>query len=258
MKIVFLHHSTGARIWSGGVKDWFNAYNQRNGTRYDIVEQVFPKESPYGWNNYPYDYWNIWVKHAGDTPYLEEPTLEMLTKTYDVIVFKHCFPVGDIVQDTGAPDVASPEKRIENYKLQYEALKAKMHQFPKTTFIVWTGAAQVDYSTIRNRIAAVIRGHSNVKLRAQRAHEFFEWVKKDWDVPGDNIYLWDFYGLETEGGIFMKKEYADSPTNSHPNERFAAMAAPCFCRRVVGIIEGNGDRSSITGMEPAPPGGQPR
>lgn len=258
VKIIFLHHSTGAAIWSAGVREWFEAYNQKNGTRYDIVEQAFPKQSPYGWNNYPYDYWNIWVKHAGDAPYMEEPTLEMLTKTYDVIIFKHCFPVSDILEDTGNPDVASAQERIENYKLQYEALKTKLHQFPKTTFIVWTGAAQVDYSTIRNRIAALIRGHSNVKQRAQRARTFFDWVRNDWDEPGDNIYVWDFYELETEGGIFMKKEYADSPTNSHPNQTFAKTAANLFCRRVVSVIQGNGDRSSITGGETAPPAAGPR
>jgi hypothetical protein len=254
VKIIFLHHSTGAAIWSAGVHERFEAYNQKNGTRYDIVEQTFPKQSPYGWNNYPYDYWNIWVNHAGETPYQGEPTLEILAKTYDVIVLKHCFPVCEIQEDTGAPDIASPEKRVENYKLQYEALKAAMHRFPKTTFIVWTGAALVDYSTIRHRIAALIRGHSVVKERAQRARTFFDWVRKNWDEPGDNIYLWDFYELETEGGIFLKSEYAAGPTDSHPNEAFARKAAACFCRRAVGVIQGDGDRSTITGAEVAAPG----
>jgi len=258
VKIVFLHHSVGQRIWSAGVREWFEAHNRSSGTQYDIVEQTFPKQSPYGWNNFPYDYWNIWVKHAGDAPYMDEPTLEMLTKTYNVIVFKHCFPVCEIVADTGSPDVASADKRIENYKLQYEALKAAMHRFPNTKFIVWTGAAQVDYSTILHRIAAVVRGRSGVKERAQRSRTFFDWVKKDWDEPGDNIYVWDFFELETEGGIFLKKEYAAGSTDSHPNDTFAKTAANLFCRRVVDVIEGNGDRTSITGGEAPPQGAQPR
>jgi hypothetical protein len=258
VKIIFLHHSTGAAIWSAGVRKWFEAYNRENGTRHDIAEQAFPKQSPYGWNNYPYDYWNIWVNHAGDAPYLEEPTIEMLARTYDVIVLKHCFPVCEIREDTGAPDVASPEKRIENYKLQYEALKTAMHRFPETKFIVWTGAALVDYSTFLHKMAALLRGRSGLRERAQRAKTFFDWVRKDWDEPGDNIYLWDLYELETEGGIFLKREYAAGPTDSHPNETFAGKAAACFCRRVVNVIQGNGDRPDITGAEIASPGAGPR
>ena len=252
MKIILLHHSTGERIWSSGVPEWFAAYNQRNGTKYDIVERVFPKRSPYGWNNYPYDYWNIWVNHAGESAYEEEPTLELLAKTHDVIIFKHCFPVCEILQDTGSPDIASPEKRIENYQLQYQELKAKMREFPKTTFIVWTGAAEVDYSNFLHKIAALVKGRSGIKERAKRARTFFEWVRNDWDEPGDNIYVWDFYELETEGGLFLKKEYADGPANSHPNKTFSKMAAACFCRRVIDVIEGRGDRSGVTGKETAP------
>ncbi|MFH0853679.1 MAG: hypothetical protein V1853_04725, partial [bacterium] len=63
--IIFLHHSTGGNIWDGGVSDWFDEYNNANDTSYAITDQEFPKDSPYGWENYPYDYWNIWVNHAG-------------------------------------------------------------------------------------------------------------------------------------------------------------------------------------------------
>jgi hypothetical protein len=77
-RILFLHHSTGECVWNGGVADWFAAYNAAHGTRYAITEQAFPKDSPYGWENYPYDYWNIWVKNASPKPYREEPTLELL------------------------------------------------------------------------------------------------------------------------------------------------------------------------------------
>jgi hypothetical protein len=116
-QVVFLHHSTGECIWNGGVREALERYNSGHSTRYTIEETAFPKESPYGWENFPFDYWNIWVRHAGSREYREEPTLEMLTKQYDVIVFKHCFPVSNIEPDTGDPDVASADKRIENYKL---------------------------------------------------------------------------------------------------------------------------------------------
>jgi len=227
-KIVFLHHSTGQVIWDGGVKDWFDNYNIENGTNFDISELVFPKDSPYGWNNYPYDYYNIWVKNGAGAEYKTEPTLNALTKDYNVIILKHCFPVSDIEADTGSPDINSETKSIENYQLQYDALKEKMHEFKDIKFIVWTGAAQV-------------RGASNNEY-AERAETFFKWVKNEWDETGDNIYIFDFYNLETEGGLYLKGEYAVSNDDSHPNETFAKRVAPIFGQRVVDVISGQGDK----------------
>jgi hypothetical protein len=228
VRILFLHHSTGQRIWQDGIQNWFKQYNQKHGTDYQITDQIFPKEKPYGWNNYPYDYWNIWVNHAGETPFMEEPTLEMLTKQYDVIVFKHCFPVSSLVPDTGKPDVSSPKKTLENYKAQYEALKKKLHSFPHTKFIVWTPTA-------------LLKATSNAGA-AQRANEFSDWVKKVGDEKSDNIFVWDFRSLETEGGLFLKPEYATGKDNCHPNPGFSKRVAPIFGQRVVDIIEGREDR----------------
>jgi hypothetical protein len=248
-RIVFLHHSTGQVVWRGttsrvsskvfgrsAVKGWMDNYNKKNDTSYEIEEMSFPTTSEgYPWANYPYDYYNIWVRHAGDAPYQGEPTLEMLTKDHDVIIWKHCFPVGDILPDTGAADVDSPEKRLENYKLQYAKLKEKMRSFPDTQFIVWTGAALTEATTSPEK--------------AQRTREFFDWVKAEWDEPGDNIFLWDFYALETEGGHYLKQEYASGPKDAHPTPEFGERVAPLFAKRIVDVIDGKGDSSSLTGAD---------
>jgi hypothetical protein len=233
-KIIFLHHSTGKNIWDGGVTDFFIDYNEKNNVSYCIKEQDFPKQRPYGWNNYPYDFWNIWINHAGENAYMDEPTLEMITKEYDVIILKHCFPVSDIEEDIGKPDVSSEIKSLENYKLHYQALKNKMKEFPNTKFIIWTIPALVESATSEEK--------------ATRAQNFYEWVKNEWDEVGDNIFLWDFYELETEGGLYLKNEYAKSSTNSHPNTDFSKKVAPYFSQRIIDIIEGRGDSSNITGM----------
>lgn len=238
--IIFLHHSTGNIVYNAGkapnifirkffprkayVPDWFAEYNKANGTNYNITDQFFPKSKPYGWNNYPYDYYNIWVKNAGSQPYMEEPTLEVLTKKYDLIIFKHCYPVSNIEED-GTPDINSSRKTIANYKLQYEALKQKMLEFPETKFLIWTGAIQV-----KNNIS---------QIQASRAKEFFEWVKKEWDTPHDNIYTWDFYELETEGELYLKNSNAQQINNSHPNASFARRVAPLFCEKIVEVIQHN-------------------
>lgn len=233
VKIIFLHHSTGQCIWNGGVPSWFTQYNSDNSTDYYINEQAFPKSSPYGWNNYPYDYWNIWVNNAGSSEYQEEPTLEILTSQYDVIIWKHCFPVSSINADTGSPDITSSTKSIENYKLQYNALKSKMHEFPSTKFIVWTGAVQVESQINSNE--------------ATRMQSFVDWIKNTWDEKEDNIYIWDFYALETEGGLYLKSEFASSSSDSHPNSTFSNTVAPYFCTRITNVIKGIGDSTSLTG-----------
>jgi hypothetical protein len=235
-KIVFLHHSTGKNIWigntnryiykltqKGDVQKFFNEYNKKNKTNYEITEFFFPKQAPYGWNNYPYDYYNIWVKNAGKNSYLEEPTLEILTEEYEVIVFKHCFPVSRILDDTGTPDIDSDEKRVENYKLQYMALKQKMHEFPNNKFIVWTPAV-----CTKNQIT---------EDEAKRTYQFYKWTVDEWDEKGDNIFIWDFYKYETEGNLYLPAKNAYDPNNSHPNREFSAKVAPLFCKYIIDVIE---------------------
>ncbi len=246
LKIVFLHHSTGQVVWVGSTSKiafkitrkgdlgrWISDYNRSNNASLQIEALNFPTGEDYEWANYPYDYHNIWVKHAGAVPYKGEPTLEMLTTKYDVIIWKHCYPVGDILPDTGKPDADSAEKRLENYKAQYLNLRDKMRSFPETKFIVWTGAALVEDATTPEQAA--------------RTRAFFDWVKSEWDEPGDNIFLWDFYELETEGGPYLKEEYAKSPTDSHPRSDFGGRVAPLFGQRIVNVVEGRGDSTSLTG-----------
>jgi len=237
MKIIFLHHSTGKNIWLGNtnryvnkllgssdVRKYFREYNKKYSTTFHIEECVFPKKYPYGWKNYPYDYYNIWIKNEGEKPYLEEPTLEMLTKEYDVIIFKHCYPVSKILEDNGIPDIDSDIRRLENYKLQYNALKRKMYEFPNNKFIVWSPAV-----LIKNQL------HED---EARRTYEFYKWITEEWDQKGDNIFLWDFYKYETEGGIYLLDKYASGPSNSHPNRDFSARVAPLFCKFIIDVING--------------------
>jgi hypothetical protein len=260
MNIIYLHHSTGGAIWQGAkasliiraarkispdIADLiggkarlpllFDTYNKEYNKSYLIKEMVFPKASPYGWHNYPYDYYNIWVKHAGNEPYMEEPTLEILTKKYQVIIFKHCYPVSNIQPDKDSADINSDYKSLANYKLQYTALREKLHEFPDTKFILWTGAVQVKSSVSEDE--------------ARRAKEFFHWIINEWDLPKDNIHIWDLYSLQTEGGLYFKDEYATSPDNSHPSSEFAGKVAQLLFARIIDVIETNGNGTKRTGKK---------
>jgi len=238
VRIVFLHHSTGKVIWQGGnslmtkvkgklgmksaVEKWFENYNRQHDVNYLISEQVFPKKEPYGWRNYPYDYYNIWVKNGHLDHFQEEPTLKTLTKDFDVIILKHCFPVSKIENGEGG-DVNSQTKTLNNYRLQYEALYEEFQKYPKTRFILWTPAALTQRKTQEEW--------------AQNTLAFQQWVVNEWDRPDDNVFIWDFYSLETEGGLYLKPEYAVGEQDSHPNSQLAQKAFPLFCQRIVDVIE---------------------
>ena len=244
VNILFLHHSTGADIYRGAdvngqsdVQNWVADYNQRQNTKLNFVEQNFPKSKQYGyfgygWENYPYDYYNIWVKNEKKRVYKGEPSLDLLTSHWDVIILKHCFPVST-VKYAEEGNIDSPEKTIANYKLQYEALRLKLNEYPNTKFIVWTGAALTQASTTEEQAIC--------------AKDFFQWVKESWDKPNDNIHIWDFFELETGGGIYMNDEYAASPNDSHPNTYFAQLVAPLFCQRVIDVIYNQGSNTDLAG-----------
>jgi uncharacterized protein YjdB len=234
VRIAYLHHSTGNAVWSGGVPQFFAAYNAAHGTQYQITEIQYPDTGGgYPWANYPYDYWNLWVNHTGTSQDRGELNLDQIAANYDVIVFKHCFPVSAINADDGNPSVSSSTQTIANYQLQYAALNNRLKQFPTKKFIIWTGAALTSATTNA--------------AQAQRARDFFAWVRTTWDQPGDNIFVWDFDTLETGGGLYMNDAYANSPSDPHPNSGFSATVAPYIGQRIVDVIEGRGDSGSITG-----------
>ena len=52
--------------------------------------------------------------------------------------------------------------------------------------------------------------------------------------------------LQVEGGHFFKTSYAESNRNSHPNKEFSERLS-YFCNRIVNVIEGKGDNTSLTG-----------
>lgn len=258
IRIVFLHHSIGQNIWNGNrqttfskmiekisprlsykfykkaaLPKLFEKYNKDFNADYSINELTFPKRAKYGWHNYPYDYYNIWVKNGGNNNFMEEPTLQMLTKEFHVIIFKHCFPVCNIQHNRDYADINSDYKSLANYKLQYLALREKLSEFPDTKFILFTGAAQV-----KSQIS---------EDEAKRAKEFFEWVVKEWDLPNNNIYIWDFYNLQTEGGIYFNDINAYSATNSHPNDFFSGYTSELLFNRIIDVIKTNGFETTLTG-----------
>ncbi|MFC2081152.1 hypothetical protein ACFLR8_02975 [Bacteroidota bacterium] len=164
---------------------------------------------------------------------MEEPTLEILAVDYDMIMFKHCFPISNIQEDDTISDVNYEKKTLGNYKLQYIALKEKLYEFPQTKFIIWTGAALVEKSTSPEE--------------AGRAREFASWVSNVWDEPNDNVYIFDFRQIETNGDLYMKSNYSVSVWDSHPNPEFSQKAAQLLVNRLIDIIMNDGVKTTLAG-----------
>lgn len=236
---IFLHHSTGAGVWSeGNVENWIETYNTDHSTNYIVTERNYP-DTPYPWENYPYDYWNLWVNNACDS---EQPTIECintLTQNYNVIIFKHCFPGAGIEEDLGTPDVTSDRKSLENYKLQYRALRSMMDRYPNNKFIVWT--------------LAPLHRNATDKDQAARARQFVDWVKNTWLTedgnPHSNIFIFDFYNIVGESDPTpangqvncLKYEYEGDHdgSDSHPNTVANQVAGPLFAQFIVDCFEKN-------------------
>ncbi len=232
-RVIFLHHSTGENVfYEGKVKEWIDQYNQETKNNIEITERAFPNE-PYEWKNYPFDYWNLWVNGNCDP---EKPGIECLNTLaaeYDVIIFKHCFPGAQVLEDTGEADSTFERKSLENYKAQYRALRDLMDSYPDNLFIVWT--------------LAPLHRLSTTPENALRARQFVEWVKNEWRSEDggerDNILVFDFWELTAEhsenpdqGQVnCLRYEYErdHESDDSHPNVKANEEIGPVFA----GFIE---------------------
>ena len=235
---IFLHHSTGQGVFvDGKVASWINQYNSKNGTNYTVTARAYPG-TPYPWENYPYDYWNLWLNGQCSTVDANTQCLGNILQSYDMVIFKHCFPGAGIGPDQGTPAVNSPVKTIGNYKLQYRALRNLMDQYPAKKFIVWT--------------LAPLHRLGTTTEEATRAREFVNWVKSTWlsedGKTHPNIYIFDFYNLVAESNTnpvngkvnCLKYEYEISHSNgdSHPNLLANQTVGPVFAEFIVNTFKG--------------------
>jgi hypothetical protein len=238
VRIVLLHHSTGGNLYSEGkIKEWFDDYNRTNNASLRFQAKGYPGLQPGPMYNYPYDYWNLWVNKACDSSIEGRECLDKLARDYEIVIFKHCYPGSDVLPDTGFPKVDSDRKSLENYKLQYRALRAAMGAHPNTAFVVWTLPP-------RNRVATTPE-------HARRARQFVEWVKNEFlqedGKPHPNIFVYDFWGEVAEqepnppsGQVnTLKYEYErqHGARDSHPTESANRRAAPVLAQLVTRIAE---------------------
>lgn len=236
-KVIFLHHSTGGNLYSEGkVANWISNYNSNNSTNYQISEFSYP-DTPYPWNNYPYDYWNLWINGACNSESKTIECINTICSNYNVIIFKHCFPGAHIYADEAVSSASSSKKTLGNYKLQYRALRSLMDSYPQNKFIIWT-------------LVPLHRLATN-EANAARAKQFVDWVKNEWLTEDGkshpNIYIFDFWSYAAESNATpvngkincLKYEYERShtATDSHPNTMANIFIGPKFAEFVVNVLK---------------------
>lgn len=235
-KALFLVHSTGNNLYTEGkVSDWVKNYNSTNGTNFQITTRDYPN-TPWPWENYPYDYWKLWVDNSCNNTNPDIECLASMANNYGLVIFKHCFPGSDIEPDTGTPDIKSDRKSLENYKLQYRALRNLMDGMPDKKFMVWT--------------LVPLHRLATTPEKALRANEFVNWVKNKWLTEDGkthlNIFIFDFYSLAAElkenptSGMqyCLKYDYEGSHTSddSHVNTLGNEIIGPLFSQAVIKAI----------------------
>ncbi|MBN2482269.1 MAG: Ig-like domain-containing protein, partial [Bacteroidales bacterium] len=237
--IIFLHHSIGYRLfYDGNVPAWIEDYNLSNDKAFNVVERSYP-DTPWPWKNYPYDYWKLWVDGSCDSDDPDIECLNTLVSDYDMIIFKHCAPGADIRPNTGEPDITSDTKSIENYQLQFRALRSLFDSYPDTKFMVWT-------------MPPLHRLSTNPQ-EAGRAYEFVQWLMNDWlsedGNPHPNIFIFDFFSQVAEleqnpenGFAYCLKydyEISHDETDSHPNLTANQTVGPLFAQAIVDAFVGD-------------------
>ncbi len=237
-EIIFLTHSVGSGLYKEGkIAERFTQYNADHGTDYLINRRSYPEE-PYPWDNDPYDYWNVWVNGTCSSNVTGYGCLSSIVEKYDVVIMKHCYTAARIEPDIGAPDIASNRKSIENYKLQYRAIRDRLDSYPETKFIVFT-------LTPRHRLRTDA-------AQAARAKSFADWVKNEWlqedGKEHGNIFIFDWWGYIAENNPAPEQgavnclrydyEKDHSSDNSHPNLLANETMGPVFANYIVETIEG--------------------
>lgn len=238
-KIYFLHHSIGGNILEGGVVDAYKAL--RSGDT--LNEVMYPNDNCRGsWQNRPIDYHAFWINGVNDcTPNWDFNTA---VKEAKMIIFKSCY-THDAFSDDSSPEVqaidadgnrpnnagVTSNNYISVYKKAMNGLKKKFKETPNTLFVFWTFPPKLNYSA---------------QFPVERSIEFANWLRNEWDEPGDNIFLWDYRKLATDGtDRNFPTKYAQG--DDHANITFARKVAPLFAKRIANIMDGKGDSTSLTG-----------
>jgi hypothetical protein len=225
---VFLHHSTGACIWgpngsTTNVPQQITMYNNLHG--YTGQYAVALSES--GWPETPWDNeWERWhrIFENKDTLLAD---IRPIIQNNKIVIIKSCFPSSELTGIGNPSDTSQPTlKTIYNYKRHWRHFINVMKSRPQNYFVIWTNAPLVAGATNTNA--------------ARWSKQFCKWAKDTLAAGLDpvfgsfppNVYVFDFFSKLTDTSGFMRSQYAQSSTDSHPNAAATLLVAPLFVQEV--------------------------
>ncbi|MBZ0278996.1 MAG: hypothetical protein K8I60_22815 [Anaerolineae bacterium] len=208
VSIIFMHHSTGLGvIQQGNVREGFTQLG------YDFWDHGYNDE---GLVNPAGDYLGVNWDVPGDNTdpdgwdaIFQQPFTDPPSNTFshmlqhDVIIFKSCFPTSDIYD----------EDMFAAYQRYYLGIRDVIDQHPDKIFIAWTTPPLVpDATTPEN---------------AARARRWAAYLTSDDYLAGHpNVFVFDFFNLLADEQGFLKTDYRQDESDSHPNEVANRMAGP--------------------------------
>jgi len=222
--VIFLHHSTGQNlIEQGGVREafatagydfWDHGYNDQGLTRPDGTAAGYSYNIPSD-NTDPDGLARIFAQHVYELPV---NALSGLFQ-HEVIAFKSCFPVSNIISD----------EQLETYKTYYLSMRDVMDQHPDKIFIIVT---QPPLNPAATDAAA-----------AARARALSEWLSSPEYLRGHpNVFCFDFFNYLAEDDPafpdynMLKAAYRDG-TDSHPSMKASETIGPLFVDFVLNAIQ---------------------
>ncbi len=209
-RIIFMHHSTGYGVLSqGGVREAFTALGYEfwdHGYNDEGLTDAQGESTGENWDvpgdNTDMDGWPvIFGQEVTDPP--ENTFSHMLT--FDVIMFKSCFPNADI----------QSEEQFEAYQAYFAEVLAVIDQHPDKLFVAWTIPPLVPEATSPQAAA-----------RARRWAEYL--TSPDVLEAHPNLAVFDFFSLMADEDGYLRIEYQGEPGSgdSHPNEMANQIAGP--------------------------------
>lgn len=225
---IFLHHSTGYRIWgpnesSTSMPAEIDSFNRAHAfmadTAFTFLEQHWPPT--------PDNEWSRW--HAIFANKEPGADIRPLLAAAKIIMIKSCFPSSQLWGGDGtARDTSTPEvKSIANYKWHWRSIAGAMRTMPGNFFVIWTNAPLAPGITSSEQAALSDR--------------FCHWAKDTLAAGLDpvfgafpkNILVFDIFHLlaGADGKLLLK--YAVDSLDSHPNRAATERAAPVLVRETL-------------------------
>lgn len=225
---IFLHHSTGGRIWGPNgsstsipleIAKFNGSLRLTNDSSFIIDEKKWPLDP---WDNEWYRWHKIFDQQ--DTT----ANISPLFQEYEIIIIKSCFPSSAIIDRGSSQDTLTFERKsIFNYKWHWRSFIRKMEKQTNNFFVVWTNTPLIPIET----------NDKSAKL----SDEFCRWAKDTLATGLDplygefplNVYVFDFFHKLAGSDGKMLLEFAEANNNNHPNSVATELVAPQFVKEIL-------------------------